>query len=336
MFFFSRNRIEETIIRQSHTGGKGSSIVCGSATIRRAFEISLFDAPIHRLLLCAAAFAAAVALAGSAAAAEVTLRHGALTLGAMLEIPPGKTLADGVVLMVHGTMAHRDMEVMRHFRSLLGEKGYGTLAINLSLGLDRRVGRFDCAQPSTHRAEDAVAEIGAWMDWAARQGARRITLLGHSRGGQQAAWYAAERAHANLANVVLLAPIVARDFADRYEARFGKPLAPLLVHAQGATLLRGEGFLGCDRTTVSADSFLSYYAPKPVSELLATLPRIGVPTLVVVAGGDEIVHGLDRRIAPLVDGRRVRMTVVSGSDHFFRDLYGEDAADAIDEFLKRN
>lgn len=277
-----------------------------------------------------------VALSGSVAAREVTLRHGSLSLGATLELPRGRTLADGVVVMVHGTMAHRDTELMRHFRRLLGEKGHGTLAINLSLGLDRREGMFDCALPSTHRAEDALAEIGAWMDWAARQGARRVTLLGFSRGGQQAAWYAAERAHANLANVVLLAPIVARDFSDRYEARFGKPLALLLVHAQGAALLRGVGFLNCDRTTVGADSFLSYYAPKPASELAATLPRIGVPTLVVVAGGDEIVHGLDSRIAPLVDGRRVRMTVVPGSDHFFRDLYGEDAADAIDEFLKRN
>lgn len=303
----------------------------------------MFDAPIHRPFLCAAALGAAVALAGNVAATEVTLRHGTLALGATLELAPGATLADGVVLMVHGTMAHRDMEVMRHFRPLLGEKGHSTLAINLSLGLDRREGMFDCAQTSTHRADDAVAEIGAWMDWAARQGARRVTLLGFSRGGQQAAWYAAERAHANLAKVVLLAPIVAGDFADRYEARFGKPLAPLLARAralqgggQGAALLRGVGFLNCDRTTVSADSFLSYYAPKPGSELPATLPRIGVPTLVVVAGGDEIVRGLDDRIAPLVDGRRVRMTVVSGSDHFFRDLYGEDAADAIDEFLKRN
>lgn len=35
------------------------------------------------------------------------------------------------------------------------------------------------------------------------------------------------------------------------------------------------------------------------------------------------------------DGPRLRSTVVSGADHFFHDLYGEDAADAIDAFLRR-
>jgi pimeloyl-ACP methyl ester carboxylesterase len=311
---------------------------------RRAIEIILSYAPIHRPFMCAAVLVVAgVALAGSVAAAEVTLRHGAVTLGATLEFAPGATLADGVVLMVHGTMGHREMEVVRHFRGLLGEKGHNTLAINLSLGLDRREGMFDCARPNTHRAEDAVAEIGAWADWAARRGARRITLLGHSRGGQQAAWYAAERPHARLANVVLLAPPAADELASHYAARFGKPLEPVLAQARslraggkGAAPLRGVGFLNCDQTTVDANAFLSYYAPVPDSVLVKTLPRIGVPTLVVVAGGDEVVRDVDKRIAPLVDGRRVRMTVVSGSDHFFRDLYGEDAADAIDEFLKRN
>jgi pimeloyl-ACP methyl ester carboxylesterase len=290
----------------------------------------------------AAAIALGALIVGSAAATEVTLPHGALTLRATLELARDRTVADGVVLMVHGTMGHRDMDVMRHFRRLLGEKGHNTLAINLSLGVDRRDGMFACALASTHRAADTLAEVGAWIDWAARQGARRVTLLGFSRGGQQAAWFAAERPHASLAKVVLLAPIFAGDLAERYPVRFGKPLAPLLAQAralrgsgQGDALLRDVGFLNCDRTTVSAEAFLSYYAPEPGAELPETLPRIPVPTLVVVAGGDEIVRGLDKRIAPLVGGGRLlRMVVVPGSDHFFRDLYGEDAADAIDEFLR--
>lgn len=301
----------------------------------------LFDMAIYRLYFRASVLAFGIACAGLAAAAEVTLAHGALTLRATLELAPEKTLADGVVLMLHGTMGHRDMEVMRHLRRLLGEKGHGTLAINLSLGLDRREGMFDCAAPSTHRAADTLAEVGAWLDWAGARGARRVTLLGFSRGGQQAAWYAAERAHPSLARVVLLAPIVARDFSERYAARFGKPLAPLLEQAralarggQGRVAMKGVGFLNCDETTVSAESFLSYYDTEPGSEVAATLPRIGVPTLIVVAGADEIVRDLDKRVGSLVDGKRLRMTVVPGADHFFRDLYGEDAADAIHEFLK--
>ncbi len=302
---------------------------------------SLFYACICSPYARAAVLAVGLASAGIVAATEVTLPHGALTLRATLELAREKTLADGVVLIVHGTMGHRDMEVMRHLRRLLGEKGHGTLTINLSLGMDRRDGMFDCAAPSTYRAADTLAEVGAWLDWAGARGARRVTLLGFSRGGQQAAWYAAGRPHASLANVVLLAPIVARDLSEGYAARFGKPLAPLLEQArslarggQGRAAMKGVGFLNCDATTVSAESFLSYYDAEPGSELFSTLPKISVPALIVVAGADEVVRDLDKRVGSLVDGKRLRMTVVPGSDHFFRDLYGEDAVDAIHEFLK--
>lgn len=291
-------------------------------------------------LLGAASLAVA---APPAAASEVTQVRDGLTLRATLELAPGRTLADGLVLLVHGTMGHRDMEVMRQFRRLLRERGHNTLAINLSLGLDRREGMFDCATPSRHRAADALAEIGVWLDWAAREGARRVTLAGFSRGAQQAAWFAAERRHPALARLVLLAPIFAADSAERYAERFGAPLAPVLAEARalaaagrGAELLGPLGFLNCERSRASAEALLSYYAPEPSSELPATLARIAVPVLVVLAGGDEIVREAEKRVAPLADGRRVRMAVIAGSDHFFRDLYGEDAADAVHAFLRQD
>jgi hypothetical protein len=73
--------------------------------------------------------------------------------------------------MVHGALAHKDMRVMREFRTMFAENGFNTLAVNLSLGLDRRSSEmYDCAQPSIHMAEDALDEIGAWLDWLAEQG----------------------------------------------------------------------------------------------------------------------------------------------------------------------
>jgi pimeloyl-ACP methyl ester carboxylesterase len=302
----------------------------------------LVDALIRRFYGCVVSAALCTA-AFDVPARAVTVPHAGQTLGAELELARGRVLADGVILMVHGTMAHRDMDAMRHLRRLLQDKGHSTLSINLSLGRDRREGMFDCAWPNTHRAEDALAEIGVWLDWLRREGARRVTLLGFSRGGQQAAWFAAQGPRAGLDTVVLLAPILAGDLAGRYAARFGTPIEPLLARARalqsagnGAALLRGVGFLNCEQADVSADAFLSYYAPRPDSELSATLPRIAAPVLVVVAGGDEIVRDLDQRIAPLADGKRVRMTVIPGSDHFFRDLYGEDAVDAVDGFLREH
>jgi pimeloyl-ACP methyl ester carboxylesterase len=301
--------------------------------------------PVNRLIgwmrVLIFALALAAGAAGAAGATEVRTSHGGLTLRATLETAPGKSLADGLVILVHGTMGHRDMEVMRLFRRLLAERGHGTLAINLSLAVDARTGMFDCATPSRHRAEDTLAELDAWIEWAVRQGAGRLTVLGFSRGGQQAAWYAARQPHPRLARLVLLAPIFAGDPAAHYQTRFGTPLAPLLQRARtldrqgrGGELLTGIGFLNCEQTSASARSFLSYYAPARDGEPLATLPRLKVPTLVVAAGGDTIVRDLPRRVAAAVDGKRIRLVVIDGADHFFRDLYGEDAADAIDAFLR--
>lgn len=275
---------------------------------------------------------------------EVTLQHRGITLNATLEIAAGKSPGDGVVLMVHGTMAHKDMEIMRQFRALFRQKGYSTLALNLGLGVDNRRGFYDCARPNVHQFGDARAEIGAWLDWLQANGANRVVLFGFSRGGQQAAWFGAERDHPAVASLVLLAPINPIEVADpeRYQAQFGRPLKPLLEQARslvkagkGQARLENVAFLTCPATAVTAESFVSYYAPDPQLEMPALLERVKKPTLVVVAGGDRIVRDLDKLIAPLADGRRLRMTLIPGADHFFRDLYGEDAMDEIVEFLRR-
>lgn len=282
-------------------------------------------------------------VAPAAAAKEVTLPHRGITLNATLEIAEGKSPGDGVVLMVHGTMAHKDMETMRRFRALFRQKGYSTLALNLGLDLDQRRGMFDCERASTHRFGDALDEIGAWLEWLQANGAKRVVLFGFSRGGQQAAWFTVERDHPAVASLVLLAPINPIEVADpaRYQAQFGAPLKPVLEQARalmkagkGGASMKNVAFLNCPATSVTAESFLSYYAPDPQLEMPALLKRVKKPALVVVAGGDQIVRDLDKLIAPLVDGKRLRMTLIPGSDHFFRDLYGEDAVDEIVKFLR--
>ena len=52
------------------------------------------------------------------------------------------------------------LESLLNFQSLLNEKGYNTLAINLSLGLDNRHEMYDCQVPHRHRYSDAADEIG--------------------------------------------------------------------------------------------------------------------------------------------------------------------------------
>ncbi len=283
-----------------------------------------------------------LAVFGAAQAKEVTLHHKGLALNADLALAAGKKLADGAILVTHGMLAHRDMEALVYLRNLLKERGYNTLAINLSLGLDNRHGMYECSTVHRHRNADAADEIGAWMDWLKKQGAKRVVLLGHSNGGAQTALYASAHDSAPVKAVVLLAPAT-RDNNDAavYQKRYQKPLAPLLEKAQalvkegkGGTVLEHTDFLYCPDTAVTAESFVSYYGSDPRLDTPYLIPKIKKPTLVVVAGNDEVVIGLDKKVAPLADGKRVRMKVIDSADHFFRDLYADDAVEAIAAFLK--
>ena len=108
----------------------------------------------------------------------------------------------------------------------------------------------------------------------------------------------------------------------------------LVRDGKGGAMLEHVGLLTCSDTSATADAFVSYYGPKAQVDKPDLLPKIKNPTLVVVAGNDEIVVGLDKKVSPLADGKRVQMKVVDSADHFFRDLYTDDVVEAIDAFLK--
>lgn len=287
-------------------------------------------------------FILGVMLMGRVHAEEISLPYKGLTLNAEMALAPGKTAADGVILITHGALAHRDMETISYLRKLLKDKGYNTLAINLSLGVDKRHDMYDCKTTHRHRNEDAVSEIGAWVDWLKSQGASRVALLGHSRGGAQTALYAAEHDSPLLQAVVLLAPPTLKNTDPTgYQRRYHKPLKPILERARklvkqgkGNTVLAHTDMISCPDTGVTAASFVSYYGQDPRLDTPYLLPKIHKPTLVIVAGNDEVVVGLDKIVASLADGKNLHMQIIDNADHFFRDLYADDAVDAISAFLK--
>jgi pimeloyl-ACP methyl ester carboxylesterase len=287
--------------------------------------------------------ALAAALAGAAAAEEVRLQHEGLTLNARLQLADGKSLADGAILLTHGTLAHNRMEIISELQGQLRDAGHNTLAINLSLGLDDREGAYDCAVPHRHRHTDAVGEITAWVDWLKSKGAGEIVVLGHSRGGNQTAWYAAEHADPAVEAVVLIAPSTwsEQEAARGYESANEKPLAPILERAraaardgQGAQMMEEIDILYCQGTSATADAFLSYYEPDPRFDTPQLLERIERPTLLIAGSEDTIVRDLAERVAPLADGERLQFVMLEGADHFFRDLYVDDIVEAVDRFLE--
>lgn len=279
-------------------------------------------------------------IGGTALAAErVELAHDDLTLVGHMET--ATSVEDGVVLMVHGTLAHGQMEIMRSMQELLRDAGYNSLAINLSLGQDARTGMYDCDSTHRHQHEDAVEEIAAWVDWLEGEGADRLVVLGHSRGGNQVARYLADDPAETVEKAVLMAPQTwtAGQEATDYQASYDTALQPLLERAE-ALVAEGKGdevmemdFIYCPDTTATAASVVSYYREDPMMDTPTVLAETDVPTLVIVAGADTTVTDLEEKMAERVDDEHIEMTTVSGSDHMFRDLFLYDAADAATAFI---
>ncbi len=292
-------------------------------------------------LVRALGFMLAMTVHASAPADEVKIAHRGITLNALL-VRAESWPRGPVVLMTHGTLAHNRMEIRSTIQELLTDAEWSTLAINLSLGVDDRHGALACDVPHAHRDGDALDEIGAWLDWLKARGAERVVLLGHSRGGNQTARFAAERDTPQLEAVVLIAPGTwdTAEVATGYQERFGVPLSMRLEEARDRVAagkpgewLQQTGFLYCTGAKVTAGAFTSYYEPDERRDTPSVLPAIVKPTIVFIGSEDTVVAGLEARVAPIADGQQVKMVVLDGADHFFRDIYAEEIVEIIVEDL---
>jgi len=270
-----------------------------------------------------------LALAPGVAAAEpVQIKPSLTRLNGNLELPPGKTAADGVVVLVHGTLSWYGQETIAALQKNLKAHGVGSLAITLSLGVDDRQRTRRCDVLHDYALAGVQREVGLWLEWLKGQQAKSVDLLGFSRGGAQVAAIAPELP--NVRRVVLLAPAFATSVeqADIYQRAFGHPLQPEIAEARKNPLAtRTVDFLTCKQAPVLNATFLDGYA-----ELAPRLAaRIGKPTLVIVAGKDEVVPDLAGKLPS-----DVKPVVIDGASHFFLDLYGEEAADVIAKFVQRD
>jgi pimeloyl-ACP methyl ester carboxylesterase len=288
-------------------------------------------APMGALLLLLGAF-------HTAAASPVSIQYKGLKLNGEL-LQPARARTDRLVLLVHGTLAHDRMELIVTLQTLLAERQMASLAITLSLAVDDRQGMYPCDAPHRHKLDDALDEIDAWLQWLQPRGVREVVLLGHSLGGNQVARFAAERHREQLKALVLLAPSTwsEQDAALRYHARFNSDLESMRARARTAGAdgwLVDVPFLFCNHAKVTGASFLSYYGNDTRRDTPSLLPSIIVPTLVIAGSVDTTVPDVVERTKPYVGVGKTLM-VVDGADHFFRDLYAEDVADAIAALVKQ-
>ncbi|MGC2779725.1 MAG: alpha/beta hydrolase [Bradyrhizobium sp.] len=249
-----------------------------------------------------------------------------------------------LVLMTHGTLAHKDMETVQGLSKALAERGIAALAHNLVLGLDRRTSMYDCARDHDYTPDDAIAEIAAWVT-EARKTSSRVFVLGHSRGANQVARYLISNPKAEIEGAIMLAPSTAGIEASlraAYAESYGQPLAPLIDKAEAAVSAgRGgewmsvPGFIYCRDARVTARAFAAFYRADRRQDTAALIGDVRFPVLVLAAAQDKTVPDVAASFEPLASraGSRVRLETVDDADHFFRDLAAEDAADRIAAFI---
>ena len=294
--------------------------------------------PVIKGLLVALSLLAVLPTASSAE--EVTQKYNGLTLNANLEKAPGSTLEEGVVLVLHGPLAHNRMEIIENIQRALAENGRNSLAINLSLAVDNRHGFYDCTIPHRHTQEDSLDEISAWVDWLRQQGVADIVLLGHSRGANQVMVYSATHRDPEVKQLILLAPGTA-EIKKAYQVRYGYDIEKLVSEAREMVaankaneLMEQTDFGICPQSDVSAKTFLSYYADDvPFNNFDEFLPRLNRPTLITTGSMDERFPNTEEKIAPYVDGKMIHHTEIEGAGHFFRDFNIDEAMEAAVEFL---
>lgn len=276
-------------------------------------------------IFCNVAVATAL-VAGTVKAEEVALPFGHVNL--LADFVEAEDAADTVALITHGTLAHKDMELVEALQEALAERGVSSLAHTLSLNVDARRGLYDCAVDHSHKDSDADAEITAWIDWLRGAGHEDVALIGHSRGGKQVARVAAGRD--DLAGVVLMASAT----ADSARRGIGGYDAAVLEKAAGtpdAVSLDVSRFLYCGKSRVRAETLTSYYGDPRGAEDFAA--KIKARTLVIAAGADTVVPGVAKAFFDL-RSERLSLALIEDADHLFLDFYVEDAADVIAPFLK--
>ncbi len=266
-----------------------------------------------------------VLLSFGVTATEVTLPVGKYTANADWETTPGG--ADKpAVLIVHGTMGHKDMELIQQTQALLKENGYDSLAVNLTLNRDNRHGFMPCDVPQTHRHEDAEEEIAAWSEWLKQQGRHQLILLGHSRGGLQVAQYQAKRHDPAVVALALLAPMANRPAATQAKAharptdagKHTKPESP------------AKPFLHCAEAPQVSQASRESYRRNGHTSLIEVLKAIHVPVDVFVGSEDNsagVIRLSELAADPALSG--IRGHEIDGADHFFRDLYLDDVVETL-------
>lgn len=274
-----------------------------------------------------------LASSSTSSAKSVELKHDNLILNA--NYLPAEDKTKPFFLVLHGTFASHQMEIIEAVQALLLEEEYGSLAITLSLGENNRKGFFDCSHPIISTHDNAESELGLWLNQIESWGYNSVILVGHSRGGAQIASFA-QANHSKVQKVFLIAPLVwnkEREQAN-FQSTLNLPLDSVLEKLQSNPQMRldKQRVLHCKNAYVTAESFLSYYDEYPEKNTPAIIKSTSIPTKVYLGDSDPLTDDFLAQMKLLPANKNITIKTIEDADHFFRDFGIDDiVTDMIEE-----
>ena len=247
-----------------------------------------------------------------------------------------------VFLIVHGTRAFNEMEIIKKISQSIHDEGYDVLSINLSYGVSARNSNFlSCDIEHRHNEHSSVGEIIKWYEYLLSLKYHEINFLGHSRGAFNIT-QAASLIENKLIKLYLLAPVIDTyaGTSEYYRTIHNLPYDDV-INSDEEFMISDRyppiNFLFCENAKVSASTFRSYLDFSRTKhkypftfDILELLEDIDSQVIIFSGTEDEIL--LDNyKILTNIDKPNISHHIIEGGDHFFRDIYLDDVIDIIFE-----
>lgn len=242
-----------------------------------------------------------------------------------------ETISDSIIILLHGTRGHQNLEIISSLREILKENSLDSLSINLSYGITNRNNDFlPCDIKHKHTVSDTLNEIQVWYNYIKKIGYKNIYLLGHSRGGQDITnFYQGlnEKDQALVNAVFLLAPISdsSLDNVEYYKKEFNTDITSITNNDKVKI-----DFLGCKDASVFGYSFKSYYYNLNISNIIDVLRVTKGKFYIITGSEDTITPYTHERVKQSIKNKKdIELYKIDGAGHFFRDFYFDDLSEII-------
>ncbi len=247
---------------------------------------------------------------------------------------------DSVYMIVHGTRGFKTMEIIKSLEQQIFYKGHDVLSINLSYGINNRNDNFlSCDIKHTHNEHESVREIINWYEYLLSKNYKKISLVGHSRGGYNII-QAAELINNKDLELHMLAPIVDTYIGtkDYYETEHNLPYDQIIQDNDEYIIserYHSINFLFCENAQVSSNAFRSYLdfsenrKKYPFTFSILKLLNENNNNISIYSGSSDEILFDSYKMFESIDKRNLTQYIIEDADHFFRDIFLDDVIDLM-------